>query len=65
MAPHQERVVNEKFDLDEKLSKLTKFLNSELFTSLAADERSRLRRQQIAMQDYSNILGERIAAFHN
>jgi hypothetical protein len=63
MHPHQERVVTEKFELDQKLIKLTKFLDSELFTSLAAAERDRLRRQRDAMQVYSDILGERIIAF--
>lgn len=63
MAPHQERVVQEKRDLDEKLSKLCAFLGSDLFLTLPTEERNRLTRQHNAMIQYSQILGERIAAF--
>ena len=65
LQPHQQRVVDEKTELDEKLSKLTTFINSEKFASIVSDEdeRSRLVRQQQLMFDYSEILGERIAAF--
>ena len=65
LQPHQQRIVDEKTELDEKLSKLTTFVNSEKFYAIVSDEdeRSRLVRQQQLMFDYSAILGERIAAF--
>lgn len=63
MAPHQERVVQEKRELDEKLSKLSAFLVSDLYHTLPAEERDRLTRQHNVMTQYSQILGERIAAF--
>jgi hypothetical protein len=63
MAPHQQRVVDEKRELDEKLSKLSSFGTTPLFASLPADEQGRLNRQHSVMEEYSRILGERIAAF--
>ena len=61
--PHQQRVVEEKYQLDEKLEKLCEFLITDLFKTLSIDEQSRLHRQQSAMMLYSGILKERIAAF--
>ena len=43
MQPHQQRVVDEKRELDEKLSKLTAFISSEKFTSIVADKAERVR----------------------
>lgn len=63
MAPHQERVVTEKAELDEKRAKLSTFFDTDLFASIDEDECRRLLRQADAMQVYSQILGERIAAF--
>jgi hypothetical protein len=63
MQPHQERVVLEKKELDDKLSKLRLFFTSHVFETLDSNEQSRLRRQENAMHDYSEVLGERIAAF--
>jgi hypothetical protein len=63
MAPHQERVIAEKVELDEKLAKLMAFFETEVFDGLVADERERLSKQAEYMQLYSDVLGERIAAF--
>lgn len=63
MKPHQERVVTEKNELDEKRGKLTAFIGGETYRTLDQVEQSRLNRQLEAMTLYSNILGERIAAF--
>jgi hypothetical protein len=63
MAPHQERVVEEKRSLDEKLSKLDAFGRTETFAALPVEEQGRLNRQHSIMEDYSRILAERIAAF--
>jgi hypothetical protein len=63
MQPHQQRVVDEKASLDDKLTKLRQFFGSAIFSALPDAEQSRLRTQQVAMSTYSDILGERIAAF--
>lgn len=63
MLPYQERVVVEKAELDDKLEKLDAFGRTELFAGLASEEQGRLNRQHSAMEQYSLILGERIAAF--
>lgn len=63
MAPHQERVVKEKDELDEKLAKLNAFGRGEVFSTLPLDEQERLIRQSKIMDQYSVVLGERIAAF--
>lgn len=57
-------MVAEKNELDDKLSKLTKFIeSSDLFKDLVESEKSRLVKQAVAMREYSSILGERIANF--
>lgn len=63
LLPHQQRVVAEKLDLDEKRDRLAAFQASLLFSSLAREEQERLTRQAHIMTMYSNVLGERIAAF--
>jgi hypothetical protein len=63
MEAYQERVVLEKKELDEKISKLSPFISSEKFLSVEQNEADRLRNQLSVMIDYSNILGERIANF--
>jgi hypothetical protein len=59
---HRDRVRAEKAELDEKLAKLDTFGRTELFASLPADEQGRMNRQHSLMQQYSAVLGERIAA---
>lgn len=63
MKPHQQRVVTEKTELDDKLQKLTAFIGGGTYRTLASAEQSRLNRQLEAMTLYTNILAERIAAF--
>jgi len=64
MMPHQERVVTEKKELDEKIGKLNEFiLSNPVFARLPEDERKRLSDQHFHMKNYSDILGARIAAF--
>jgi hypothetical protein len=63
MQPHQQRVVDEKTELDEKLAKLNNFIGGEIYNGLPGDERYRLTQQSLMMKQYSDILGERIAAF--
>ena len=63
MQPHQERVVAEKTELDDKREKLLRFFMGDIYKTLPADEQDRLSRQETAMKLYSDILSERIAAF--
>lgn len=63
MQPHQQRVVDEKRELDEKIDKLIGFLETEIFKTLPVDEQERLNRQAIIMGMYTEVLRERIEAF--
>ena len=63
MLPYQQRVVDEKTELDEKREKLFAFLNIELFCSLDQSEKDLLLSQYEAMGIYSDILRQRISAF--
>lgn len=63
MEAYQERVVAEKSELDDKIAKLYQFRTTPIFNGLDPAEQSRLTDQQVTMQEYSRILGERIAAF--
>jgi len=63
MKPHQERVIQEKTELDEKIAKLRAFIEGPIFSALSDDERRRMHRQLHAMGDYSDALNDRIVAF--
>lgn len=65
MQEYQQRVVQEKAELDLKIAKLDAFLGQQGFASKVPDEseRSRLTSQFAVMTEYSRILGERIENF--
>lgn len=64
LQPHQQRVVDEKTELDEKLSKLDQFIaESPIFKKLESEDRMLLEEQFRAMTEYSNILYNRINRF--
>ncbi len=63
LAPRQQRVVDEKAELDERLEKLVAFTRTTIFAGLDVEERNRLDQQAATMAMYSDILGDRIAAF--
>ena len=63
MQPYQQRVVAEKADLDGKISRLADFIGSDRFVKVDEEERDRMREQLRVMLLYSEILGERIAAY--
>jgi hypothetical protein len=63
MQAHQQRVVDEKRELDAKISKLVAFYDTTVYAGLDETERVRLSRQGQIMSEYSDVLGERIAAF--
>lgn len=63
LLPYQQRVVEEKAELDSKLLALTSFFSTATFAHLNGDEQRRLQRQAAAMLDYTAVLGERIVVF--
>lgn len=64
VPPHQQRVIDEKAARDGEISRLNAFIGGNpVFTTLPAEEQTRLRRQLDVMRELSVILGERIAAF--
>lgn len=64
MEAYQERVVEEKQDLDGKIQRLENFVNSKNFPeTVEAGERTRLLHQLNVMLEYSSILSDRIENF--
>jgi hypothetical protein len=63
VAPHQQRVIDEKRDLDEKLAKLEAVFDTPIFAGLEPAEQQRLHDQAVAMHEYANILADRVDAF--
>lgn len=61
--PYQQRVIDEKVELDEKIAKLEAFLITPTFLDLGINDRILLNRQCDAMRAYSDILGRRIERF--
>jgi hypothetical protein len=62
--PHQQRVVDEKSELDKKAMALSQFIGmSGIFATLDPAEQERLKEQNDVMWQYSEILAARIAAF--
>lgn len=63
MQAFQQRVIDERTELDDRIERLSIFISGHLFRTLPSDERSRLRSQHSIMLMYSNILTTRIDAF--
>jgi hypothetical protein len=64
MKDFQQRVIDEKKELDEKMGKLHKFITSDFdWTGVTPAECKRLTKQYSIMMEYSRVLGERIADF--
>ena len=70
MQPHEDRVIEERDELGEKLKKLRSFIgvdgfepSSPIYQKLPPDEQSRLKCQEFHMTMYWHILEERIMAF--
>ena len=55
------RLVNEQFDLQEKISKLKPFIESENFNKVDDSQQKLLRDQLDAMERYNSILVERLS----
>jgi hypothetical protein len=64
LAPHQQRVVDERTEVSVRLEKLIAFITTNTFAaSVAPAEKARMRRQAAVMCEYVEILSARIAAF--
>lgn len=63
MEMYQQRVVDEKTELDNKRNKLLAFFNTDEFRRLDQAEKDRLRTQNGIMGVYTEILQQRITAF--
>jgi len=63
MKGFQQRVVDEKVELDKRINKLREFISGDVFDSVSIAEQERMNKQLEIMWQYSNILAERIAAF--
>lgn len=64
LPPHQQRVLDEKQELDIRITKLDEFIHrNALFGKVASDEQARMKRQLDVQRELSAILGERIANF--
>lgn len=63
--PHQQRVVDERNELNEKADKLLEFIRiNPIFEELNERDKALLREQYQVMCKYQNILQERIANFN-
>lgn len=62
LEPHQQRVVAEKAELDERLSRLEAFtvLSNEVYVGLPAEEKWLLTQQMVHMGRYSEVLRLRL-----
>ncbi|NBM50700.1 MULTISPECIES: crAss001_48 related protein [Proteus] len=63
MQPHQQRVVDEKSELDDKITKLTAFISGDIFKSLECRDQELLSQQLGHMRSYSETLSLRIERF--
>lgn len=63
LQPHQERVVEEKTALEDKIGKLETFIEGPIHSTLLEDEQKRLAVQLHHMKEYATVLGHRISAF--
>ena len=64
MENYQQRVVEEKNELDVKAEALSDFIsNSMTFDAIDTEEQERMKEQCDVMWQYSEILGNRIKAF--
>lgn len=63
MQPHQQRVVDEKAELDDKISKLTVFTGGDIFKSIHQEDQDLLIDQLSLMAKYSQVLEKRISRF--
>lgn len=63
LQPFQQRVIDEKSELEKRLAALNLFIDGEAYRHLDQAEQSRLRQQRYYMDGYLQLLRERIDAF--
>ena len=63
LQPHQQRVVEERAELEDKLGKLQAFITGERFATVSDAEQGRLVLQHKLMKSYALVLEQRIDAF--
>lgn len=64
MHPYQQRVIDEKSELDKRINALLDFVtNRHVFLTLDKDEQDRMLKQGRLMEQLSEVLGQRIEAF--
>jgi len=63
MQDYQQRVIDDKKEIDVKLEVLRVFTRGDTFSALPKEEQDRMSRQGWAMENYSDILGDRIKSF--
>ncbi len=64
LAPYQQRVVEERDELEIKYKAICDFLESEFAKTLPRHDYALLRRQEVHMECYLNILNARIRRFN-
>jgi len=65
MQPYQERVVQEKQELEEKITNLEAFIGTDTFDGLPAQDQILLSLQYHIMVEYAKVLRRRIALFED
>ena len=60
MSDFKDRLIQEKSDLDGRIEKLTKFLDTDLFQHLSHIERDALTEQLYHMKQYKAVLDARV-----
>lgn len=61
--PHEQRVIEERYELEAKLEKLNEFMKTDIFNGLPSQQRLLMSAQSSAMANYANILASRIDLF--
>lgn len=61
--PHQQRVIAEKAQLDERLAKLNAFMTTSFYESISEVEKYLMKKQSEIMLEYSDIIHGRIVEF--
>ena len=62
MEAFKVRLINEQFELQEKINTLNGFINSESLGNIDIFQQNLLKEQIVAMESYNNILIKRLAA---
>lgn len=63
LQPHEQRVVDERNELNEKITKLHDFFKNPIFQKLPEEDKNLLNEQSEIMMNYSDVLLKRINRF--